>query len=392
MKIKRILLSIAFFTAVIQCFAIEYLKVGQEKTLYFPSEITGKVLAGVPACVSTQPMNVAIVSTTLSGVTVRALKPVSGTPCTINVRYYYRELDPVSGQYIYQRTGSYNFYVYVEANEVESISVKPKEMVFDGFSRCEIYTEITPKDAETTYTWSSSDKNVAVIASYGATGTILAVGPGRCEITVRTSNGKTASCKVTVPGGQPTKVELQQSLSLTKGESYKLTPTLTPSGTSTDYTWKSSNPSIASVSSSGEVTALNEGTATITVTTSNNLTANCQVTVNESPVVPEKVSIPESVTIAEGYSYAIVPSLFPQNAETSYTWTSSDNNVATISSDGKIFGQKAGEATITVATDNGKKGQCKISIVTPPEEGNARNIQTRIQKIKAIVRRTIENR
>lgn len=392
MKIKRIFLCVIFLTVILQCFAVEYLKVGQEVTLNFPSEITSKVLAGIPSCVSSRPTDVAIVSTTMSGVTIKALKSFSGTPCIINVRYYYRELDPVSGQYIYQRTGSYDFRVYVQANEVETLSVDPEEIVFSGFSMCYLYAKITPKDAETTYTWETSDRNIATVTGNGATGMIFAVGPGDCDITVRTSNGKTAKCKVTVPSGKPTKVELQQSLSLTVGESCQLSPQLTPANASTDFQWKSSNPSIASVSSSGEVTAHGKGQVTITVTTSNNLTDNCLVIVKEAPIDPISVSIPETLTIAEGYSHTIVPKLNPQNASASYTWTSSDSNIATISSNGKLFGRQAGEATITVTTDNGKESLCRITIITPPEEANSRNIQTRIQKIKEAVQRTLGNK
>ena len=49
-------------------------------------------------------------------------------------------------------------------------------------------------------------------------------------------------------------------------------------------TWESSNTSIATVSSSGVVTAVAAGTATITATTANGKSATCDITVNPAPI------------------------------------------------------------------------------------------------------------
>lgn len=44
------------------------------------------------------------------------------------------------------------------------------------------------------------------------------------------------------------------------------------------------------------------------------------------------------------------------------TWTSSDNSIATVGSDGTVTGVLAGTATITVASDNGIKATCKVTV------------------------------
>ena len=74
------------------------------------------------------------------------------------------------------------------------------------------------------------------------------------------------------------------SLSLSVGNSETLTATVAPSNaTNKTVTWSSNKTNIATVSSSGKVTAVAEGTATITVTTSdNNKTATCEVTVTDT--------------------------------------------------------------------------------------------------------------
>ena len=47
-----------------------------------------------------------------------------------------------------------------------------------------------------------------------------------------------------------------------------------------------------------------------------------------------------------------------------FTWSSSDNSVASVTKDGKVYGNKAGVCTITAATDNGMKASCTVT-VTP---------------------------
>lgn len=75
----------------------------------------------------------------------------------------------------------------------------------------------------------------------------------------------------------------KNSITLEEGETEQLTETVLPSNaTDKSVTWSSSNTSVATVSSSGLVTAVSHGSATITVTTTDgNKTATCSVTVNE---------------------------------------------------------------------------------------------------------------
>lgn len=73
----------------------------------------------------------------------------------------------------------------------------------------------------------------------------------------------------------------QTSLSITKGSSTTLTATVSPvEATNKNVTWSSSVPSVATVNSSGTITAVSVGTTIVTVTTEDGgFTANCTVTV-----------------------------------------------------------------------------------------------------------------
>jgi hypothetical protein len=80
----------------------------------------------------------------------------------------------------------------------------------------------------------------------------------------------------------PAKVSLNKSrLTIEKGQTYQLKAKI-PSGTTSGFTWKSSNKKVATVSSKGLVTGVGKGTATITVRTDNGKKASCKVTVKAS--------------------------------------------------------------------------------------------------------------
>ena len=105
-----------------------------------------------------------------------------------------------------------------------------------------------------------------------------------------TDNGKTATCKVEVSTKSVTDISIPSTLSLEVGETYTLTPSITPSDVETSFIWSSDNSGVADVSQSGVVSANSAGTANITVTTDNGKTDTCSVTVNASPVVEYEVN------------------------------------------------------------------------------------------------------
>lgn len=162
---------------------------------------------------------------------------------------------------------------------------------------------------------------------------------------------------------EPTKITLnKKAVSMLPGEKVTLKPTITPSGLKDEkLTWKSSNKAIATVSAAGKVTAKKAGTATITVLTSNNKKATCKITVSAKK--PTKIKLNKSaLAMVIGDTYTLTSTITPSTAKTDIlTWSSSNKAVATVSA-GLVTAKKAGTATITVSTSNGKKTTCKITV------------------------------
>ena len=81
---------------------------------------------------------------------------------------------------------------------------------------------------------------------------------------------------------------------------------------------------------------------------------------------PTSVSLNKtSLALEIGKSYTLTKTVSPSNAVTSYTWSSSNTSVATVDSNGKVTAKKAGTATITVKTSNGKTANCKVTVNLP---------------------------
>ena len=132
--------------------------------------------------------------------------------------------------------------------------------------------------------WSTSNKNVAMVSPSGLV-TAKSAGTATITCTAQDGSGVKATCKITVknPVVKVTKVTLNKTTAtLAPKETLTLKATVTPTNaTNKAVTWKSSNTKIATVSSSGKVTAKAAGTVTITCRTKDGSgkKATCKITV-----------------------------------------------------------------------------------------------------------------
>ena len=125
--------------------------------------------------------------------------------------------------------------------------------------------------------------------------------------------------------------------------------------------FETSNPSVCTVSSSGEVHAVGVGTAYINVYSKISSAAPyCLVTVKEQK--PTSISIPSSLTLTSGEQKTIYPTLYPSNAKANISWESSNSEIASVSSGGTVSGLKHGTTKITARTDNGLSSTCNVTV------------------------------
>ncbi|MEE0494694.1 leucine-rich repeat protein [Faecalibacillus faecis] len=255
---------------------------------------------------------------------------------------------------------------------ITNVSLNRSDLEIKKDSSSPLRATVTPKETtdDKTLTWESNNPEVATVSS---TGVVTARKPGNAIITVRTSNGLTDTCNVTVIS-QITSIHLNlTAITLDEGVSQTLRATINPSDT-TDaktLTWKSSNEAVATVDQEGKVIALKEGVATITAMTVNGRRAECKITVNKpSENIPIKsVSLnKEALTLEEQQAEILVATINPSETtdDKTLTWKSSNEEVATVDSQGKVTAVKEGSTTITVTTTNGKEATCKVTVTKKP--------------------------
>ncbi len=142
----------------------------------------------------------------------------------------------------------------------------------------------------------------------------------------------------------------KKNLDMAKGQTEKLTATLTPADANSAVTWKSSNEAVATVTNDGTVTAVSGGKATITAT-AGGLSASCEVNVG---VPMNGISIEnKDVKVNRGKTVELKVNYDPADttADKTVAWKSDNEAVATVdSATGVVTGVKAGEANITVTT------------------------------------------
>lgn len=249
-----------------------------------------------------------------------------------------------------------------------TLSVSSKTL-YVGDPSLDISATLTPANAtDKSLEWSSSDPEVASIAPGAALRAVIKpLKPGKTTITATTKDGGfTASCEVTVKRHVSGVSLNKASLTLYVGETESLAATVAPEDAS-DKTvaWSSDNSAVASVSN-GKVTANKPGTAVIKVVT-NDLSkeAACTVTVKRHA---ESVELSQKeIKLYLGENRSLTATVLPSDAsDKNVTWSSSNPNVATVSTAGNVVSKSVGTTVITVKTaDGGHQASCHVTVLEP---------------------------
>ena len=168
----------------------------------------------------------------------------------------------------------------------------------------------------------------------------------------------------TVNFSNPTQIVTGVSLdknvtTINVGANVILTATIMPTNaTNKEVIWDSSDPSVATVDSNGNVKGVSAGKSVITVTTvDGNNTSTCMVEVTNQEVKVTGVNLDKSeINIEAGANETLAATIAPIDATNkNVTWSSSNTDVATVDSNGNVKGVNAGKSVITVTTVEGNK-------------------------------------
>ena len=159
-----------------------------------------------------------------------------------------------------------------------------------------------------------------------------------------------------------------QHMGLFVGGSGKIRYSVLPgNATNTNVTFKSLNEKVATVDANGVVTGVSEGNADIVITTEEGgFEAKCTVRVDGIDARGIERVGDKTVTMGLNQTRQLQVKITPSDTTNkNVQWTSSNNSVATVDSNGGVISKNSGSTIITVTTHNGLKTEFFIEVETP---------------------------
>lgn len=159
-----------------------------------------------------------------------------------------------------------------------------------------------------------------------------------------------------------------QHMGLFVGGSGKIRYSVLPSNaTNTNVTFKSLNEKVAIVDANGVVTGVSEGNADIVITTEEGgFEAKCTVRVDGIDARGIERVGDKTVTMGLNQTRQLQVKITPSDTTNkNVQWTSSNNSVATVDSNGVVTSKNSGSTIITATTHNGLKTEFFIEVETP---------------------------
>ena len=149
--------------------------------------------------------------------------------------------------------------------------------------------------------------------------------------------------------------------SLYKNDSCQLSVSFDPEDAGTDktITWTSSDPTIARVSKTGEVTAIREGNVTI-IASVNDVSAKCSIECLEKHATELELNKSE-IELPVGESTELSVSYLPEDSTDEVIWRSSDPGIASVDDSGRITA--VAEGTVTISASMGELvSECIVNV------------------------------
>ena len=232
--------------------------------------------------------------------------------------------------------------------EPTDLSLDSSTLTFTAFSNQTLEVSFVPEGSTKDVEWESSDTSVCTVSDSGEV-TPVRNGSANVSVSLVSNSSVRTTCDVSVEV-PVTGLSLDQNvLRFGEIESTALTVSFVPSGSMGTVGWKSSDSSICTVSSSGNVTAVQDGDAIVTVflDSDSSIEATCSVEV-DIPI--QSLELNEtSLRFTTLSSSDLDVDFIPDGSFGSVLWSSSDEAVCTVSSEGLVRAVSNGVATVSVS-------------------------------------------
>ena len=268
--------------------------------------------------------------------------------------------------------GSYNAWKYAllleEPCHVENVKLDKTSATLKIGEILNLYATISPYNADnTSLIWSSDNEAVATVDARGKV-TALKSGKAYIKVVSVDNPNSTDSCLIDVINPIEDIKLNAQNLSLNVGDEKQLKVSFTPTDADNkEVLWTSSDEEVATVSKEGIIIGQKAGTATITVTAAENedIKDECEVTILQ-PVTGITLDHNELTFANIGETTQLTATVLPEDASNKeIRWSSSKENVCTVSSNGTIIALDNGVSVIMATTvDGGFVAVCTVTVDT----------------------------
>ncbi len=236
---------------------------------------------------------------------------------------------------------------FAQAEDATTITLEQPTVIVAVDKTVQLKPTIEPRAARKAgVTYQISDESVATVDEHGK---VKGVAVGTCELTIVSKHDESASLTVPVQVVIPvSKITVAEVEPIHVGDTVTLACTYEPEeATLKKATYTSSSEKVATVDENGVVTAIARGKADITVYSVDGA-AKARVRINVLQQPTSVTVTPDDVMLATGKTTTLKAAVEPHNADNKKViWTSSDENIATVDSRGRVTSVNPGTVYIT---------------------------------------------
>ena len=249
----------------------------------------------------------------------------------------------------------------------------------------QLASSVTPSRASQEVTWMvTSGKDIISVDENGVV-TALKKGTGKvaaCAKEKEAVKSNEITFEVLAPATElrllPAGIELEIGKEMTIGKNTNPNDSkgyfVSPVDTTDTITWSSSNEGVVTVvrsnSQSVVIKAVAAGTAVLTGVASSGVSGSVTVTVPVKKINVSGITVDKEVTLNVGGTHQLNPQIQPADANeaVTFTYSTSNDKIATVTPGGLIQAVGPGRVTITAKTSTGKAASCTVTVKSPAKK------------------------
>lgn len=241
----------------------------------------------------------------------------------------------------------------VDSRNPTSVTVTGAPEFVEPTQTVQLTASVEPALAGQEVVWQSFDTHIATVDENGL---VTAKRPGTVYIRARAMNNKNVygQIKLSVRYKKaPDSIDIGPSdVDLYVGKMLPLAPVFEPSDVSRIVRYSSSDPSVASVSEDGIITAHRYGKCTITVKSAADTDVDDKINLRvlDERIPDVLIAYPSQLNLEPSNVRDIQLLILPETLNADLVWTSNSDDVVTVSPEGRVVAVGEGEATITIAS------------------------------------------